>query len=63
MGGTYDPDGSTLLERQAVPEDGAGNAVILSGECEMEIYYFWGPKDCDDGDPCTIDFCDPLTGE
>lgn len=61
--GVYVPGASTLPEGQGVPEDGAGDSVILTGECELEIYYFWGPKDCDDGDPCTDDWCDPLTGE
>jgi hypothetical protein len=63
QGGVYVPGASTLPAGQAVPEGGAGDSVILTGECDLEVYYFWGPKDCDDGDPCTIDFCDPITGE
>lgn len=63
MGGAYVPGASTLPAGQGVPEGGAGDSVILTGECDLEVYYFWGPRDCDDGDPCTIDFCDPLTDE
>ncbi|MBT8221477.1 MAG: hypothetical protein KJP00_16735, partial [Bacteroidia bacterium] len=29
----------------------------IDGEC------VYTPRDCDDGDPCTIDYCDPVTGE
>ena len=62
-GGSYNPVASSLPADQAVPEDGAGDSVILTSPCDMEFYYFWAPKDCDDGDPCTTDFCDPLTNE
>ncbi|NNE54453.1 MAG: hypothetical protein HKN32_00435, partial [Flavobacteriales bacterium] len=62
ISGVYQAAASSAPANQAVPEDGFGDSVILSGDCDVEIYYFWGPKDCDDQDPCTIDFCDPVTG-
>lgn len=30
--------------------------------CEWSVRYVWTPRSCDDGDPCTIDSCNPITG-
>lgn len=63
VNGVYVAEASTVPQNQAVPEGGASDSVIISGDCPVEVYYFWAPQNCDDGDPCTVDFCDPLTGE
>ncbi|MCB0761407.1 MAG: hypothetical protein KDC12_07800 [Flavobacteriales bacterium] len=62
MGGNY-VAASTLPEGYQVPNGGEVIEFQFTGQCSLNVKYFYGPKDCDDGDPCTDDYCDPETGE
>jgi hypothetical protein len=65
----YDDALSTLPENFEAP---AGGYALLTGHTlvvdfvtcyDYVITFYYGPLDCDDGDPCTVDYCDPVSGE
>lgn len=64
----FDDGLSTLPENFVTPQGGyelltSHTLVVDFVTCyDYVVTFYYGPLDCDDGDPCTSDWCDPNTG-
>ena len=58
----YCPEGSTAsVEDLLSGEYTAIEMEVATPDGNLTFIFLYGGDDCDDGDPCTHDFCDPIT--
>nr|MBP6699177.1 thrombospondin type 3 repeat-containing protein [Flavobacteriales bacterium] len=59
LGANYDPPFNAESEDETYALEVEGGLVVCYNYL---VRFWWQPVFCDDGDPCTIDTCDPMTG-
>ena len=61
IGSRVTVDGTVVASTPGLDVDASSFVIVENGgneDCLYMLEHFFQPKDCDDGDPCTIDTCD-----